>query len=138
MMFRSSTGEGWNALLHAMRSNWDFMQDCKLDPTLDDFLARNKPVGCGSESVFGFFQLFVILVQQILLNLFIAVVLQAFSDSSKEERLGVTENDIEGFIDKWQLYDPNATELLPLPQLDEFLCSLNGILNFEPSTFDTF
>jgi Ca2+-binding EF-hand superfamily protein len=48
-------------------------------------------------------------VQCILLNLFIAVVLQGFSESNEDENLFIKKDQIEIFQNEWKKFDPNGT-----------------------------
>ena len=44
-----------------------------------------------------------------ILNLFVAVVIEGFSASTRENSGIVTSQDFQFFIQKWSVYDPNAT-----------------------------
>ena len=45
----------------------------------------------------------------IVMNLYVAVVLECFSESSKENQAAISPNNFEEFVQKWSEYDPNAT-----------------------------
>ena len=52
-----------------------------------------------------------------MVNLFIAVVLEGFSSTNKEHTGVVTQKDYQDFIDKWLEFDPEATGWINLEDL---------------------
>ena len=56
-----------------------------------------------------------------MLNLFIAVVLEGFSSANKDFTSAVTNEDYKNFLDTWLEYDPDATGWLTLNDLVFFL-----------------
>ncbi len=59
-----------------------------------------------------------------MLNLFIAVVLEGFSNTNRDFKSAITTEDYQHFLNKWLEYDPNATGWLKLDELVFFLCDL--------------
>lgn len=83
---------------------------CDENPTFESIQANGgEPNGCGTQFSFLYFILFQIIVNFIFLNLFIAVILNGFSNSNEEEGFAVFKNNIALFKHLWQQYDPSAT-----------------------------
>ncbi len=59
-----------------------------------------------------------------MLNLFIAVVLEGFSSTNKDFTSAVTNEDYKNFLEKWLDYDPDATGWLKIDDLVFFLNDL--------------
>jgi len=71
-----------------------------------------------------FFYLFLIIVQYILLNLFIAVVCQGFSEAQQEADAIIVQKDIDLFNKCRGLVDPMATGYITL---EEFKIIINEL-----------
>ena len=53
-------------------------------------MVSNGPKECGTKQSFLYFALFIVVIQMMMLNLFIAVVLEGFSSTNKEHTGVVT------------------------------------------------
>ena len=98
-LFRSSTGENWNYLMNdaARSSSIDF--PCVQSQS---YLQRqeNGVQGCGSPVISNlYFISFQIYVTFILLNLFIAIILEAFSKQLSDEEQQIQTETIEEFVE---------------------------------------
>lgn len=60
----------------------------------------------------------------IMLNLFVAVIVQGYDKIQRDEASLVTSNDIDAFQDYWKRYDPDATGLINALELESFLINL--------------
>merc|ERR1719409_1573711 len=78
----------------------------------------DRPVQCGQAwmAVF-FFASYTCLVTFVILNLFVAVVLEGFDDSS----VGTEELVLEKCVALWKTYDPNLTMKLPWRKATSFI-----------------
>lgn len=66
--------------------------DCKYNPTYDDIQANGGETnGCGSGFGYFYFCSFVVIVSFVYLNLFIAIILQGFSDTNERANLKINE-----------------------------------------------
>ena len=65
-----------------------------------------------------------------MLNLFIAVVIEGFSSTNKEHTGVVTQKDYMNFIDKWLLYDREATGWISLENLIFLMHEIDEPLGF--------
>ncbi|CAF0755497.1 unnamed protein product [Brachionus calyciflorus] len=126
-LFRVSTGAGWNELLLGLSIN-------NTDPGVScsdsfDFQTTNtyEANGCGNFGLaIAFLVTFVILTRVILLNLFIAVLLESYSLANSLEENGITQDDFDMFFLIWQKYDPYATQFIKANQLSNFIAELDS------------
>lgn len=80
----------------------DVYFDCDDTPSYDSILANGgKPNGCGSSFAYLYFVLFQLIVSIIFLNLFVAVILNGFTNSNEEEGFEVFKNNILNFKKVW-------------------------------------
>ena len=68
---------------------------------------------------------FVCFSRLILINMYIAVILENFTKAHEQEEVGVTEDDVTMFFSTWERYDPQATEFVPLEYLSDFCDELD-------------
>lgn len=79
LLFRCTTGQKWNLLMRefALDSSFQGVM-CQASQSYADF-AANGPMECGSQYAYLFFLSYVILMQFMVVNLFIAIVLEGFA-----------------------------------------------------------
>lgn len=68
---------------------------------------------------------YLLLTNQIMINLFIAIILENYVEATNEEEIGIVEDDLALFYIRWSRYDPFATQFIDFKDLPEFLDSLN-------------
>eukprot|EP00759_Apiculatamorpha_spiralis_P035871 PhF_6_TR36344/c0_g1_i1/m.53273 len=111
LLFRITTGENWQLLM------FDAMvQPPYCSPQLNDC---GHPIGAPI-----YFCLFFFLGRYILLNVFIAVILDSFGTASCEEGVVVHAVDMANFREVWHKFDPKDTYLMPAPSLVSFVRQL--------------
>ncbi|XP_024943014.1 muscle calcium channel subunit alpha-1 isoform X2 [Cephus cinctus] len=101
VLFRSATGEAWQ----------DIMLDCSArrnevpcDPRSDD---RNSEAGCGSDIAFPYFISFYVLCSFLIINLFVAVIMDNFDYLTRDWSI-LGPHHLDEFIRLWSEYDPDA------------------------------
>lgn len=67
---------------------------------------------------------FQIIVSQVFLNIFIAIIIDSFAGQSAAFDLPVLEADIEAFVEIWSRYDPHATGFIPANEFEQLLIEL--------------
>jgi len=126
-LFRMTTGEDWNGIMH----------DCmRLPPE-----CSNKLGTCATPLFFipspiitvVYFTSFMLLGMFVLQNLFIAVLLDNFSNIIKQEESGLTNKDIRRFVEVWARYDPTNSQCIPATQLAIFLVDIGSPLGVNPN-----
>lgn len=70
---------------------------------------RDGILGCGTSISYIYFITFMIAISMMIMNLFVAVVIEGFSASTQENSGVVTSVHFADLIEKWAVYDPNAT-----------------------------
>ncbi|XP_069172735.1 sodium channel protein 60E [Procambarus clarkii] len=118
LLFRLITSAGWNDVLDPLMAQ---PPDC-------DINYMNQPNGnCGHPAIaIVFFVSFIIINFMIVINMYIAVILENFNQAHKEEEIGIVEDDLEMFYVRWSKYDPHATQFINFSQLSDFIASLDG------------
>jgi hypothetical protein len=66
-----------------------------------------------------------LIVSQIFLNLFIAIILEGFDDSKQDMDIRIDEKMIKAFQEAWSQHgDPNATGFIPVQSLRPLILQL--------------
>ena len=67
-----------------------------------------------------------LLVSFIFLNLFIAIILEAFAKSQLEQNIRINEETIEAFQNAWIKFDPDATGFIKIEDLSDLVVELTA------------
>lgn len=96
MFFRLMTSAGWNDVLESL-----MIQPPDCDPTY-----KNLPNGnCGNPVLaITYFTSFIIISYMIVINMYIAIILENFNQAHQEEEIGIVEDDLEMFYVRWSKY----------------------------------
>jgi len=95
---RAMTGEEWHVI----------MQGCRIEPPLCSYELKD----CGTHFAIAYFVSFVILVTLVMLNLFVAVILENFSDrktGEEEESTTLRKSHVDAFLKAWRQVATNAS-----------------------------
>jgi hypothetical protein len=88
--------------------------------------------GCGNTGVaIAFMVTYVIIVRMVMINMYIAVILENYDQAHEQEEIGVTEDDFEHFYTIWEKYDPHATQFIKLDHLTDFIDELGPPLGVQ-------
>lgn len=68
-----------------------------------------QPNGCGSASGLIYFMTYYFMVPLIFLNLFIAIILEGFEQTSKKESSAIQDEDLDKFVKVWAKYDKEVS-----------------------------
>uniref|UniRef100_A0A8C4YM51 Sodium channel protein n=1 Tax=Gopherus evgoodei TaxID=1825980 RepID=A0A8C4YM51_9SAUR len=130
-LFQITTSAGWDGLLAPILNSGE--PDC--DP--------NKPHpgssvkgDCGNPPVgIFFFVSYIIISFLVVVNMYIAVILENFSVATEESAEPLSEDDFEMFYEVWEKYDPDATQFIEYSKLSDFAASLDPpLLIAKPNT----
>ncbi|CAB4058904.1 DSC1 [Lepeophtheirus salmonis] len=127
VLFRLVTSAGWNDVLEPLLVS---PPDC--DPNY-----KSLPNGnCGHPLIaIVYFVSFIIINFMIVINMYIAIILENFNQAHQEEEIGIVEEDLEMFYTKWSKYDPHATQFINFAQISDFIASLDSPLGIsKPNT----
>ncbi|XP_057323891.1 sodium channel protein 60E isoform X2 [Microplitis mediator] len=118
LLFRLMTSAGWNDVLESLMVQ---PPDCDPTPT-----SRQLNGDCGSPLLaITYFTSFIIISYMIVINMYIAIILENFNQAHQEEEIGIVEDDLEMFYIRWSKYDPHATQFIRFSQLSDFIASLD-------------
>lgn len=116
ILFQISTSAGWSDALDGL------MNDEECNGTATDF----RPNGdCGN---FGqaivFLVTYLVISFLVVINMYIAVILENFSQATEDVQQGLTQDDFDMYYEVWERFDEKATQYIPLEQLSEFVDTL--------------
>ncbi|XP_049315483.1 muscle calcium channel subunit alpha-1 isoform X11 [Bactrocera dorsalis] len=97
VLFRSATGEGWQEIMMSCSTDEDVRCDPKSDMTKD----------CGSNIAFPYFISFYVLCSFLIINLFVAVIMDNFDYLTRDWSI-LGPHHLDEFIRLWSEYDPDA------------------------------
>ncbi|XP_076125115.1 sodium channel protein type 8 subunit alpha-like [Alosa pseudoharengus] len=119
ILFMITTSAGWDGLL-APIMNYD--PDC--DP-LKDQPGTTTRGNCGNPSVgIFFFVMYIIVSFLIVVNMYIAIILENFSVATEESADPLCEDDFESFYEIWEKFDPDASQFITFAKLPDFADTL--------------
>lgn len=127
LLFRLMTSAGWN----------DVLESLMIQPPHCDINKETSSNGdCGHPLLaITYFTSFIIISYMIVINMYIAIILENFNQAHQEEEVGIVEDDLEMFYIRWSKYDPHASQFISFEQLTDFLASLDPPLGIpKPNT----
>uniref|UniRef100_A0A8C2JLZ2 Sodium channel protein n=1 Tax=Cyprinus carpio TaxID=7962 RepID=A0A8C2JLZ2_CYPCA len=120
-LFQITTSAGWDGLLAPILNKHD--PDCDSQMEHPGSLYRGN---CGNPSVgIFFFVSYIIICFLIVVNMYIAVILENFSVATEESAEPLSEDDFEMFYEVWERFDPNATQFVEYSKLSDFADALD-------------
>ncbi len=122
------TSAGWSDALMAITND----RDC--DPADGE---TGYSGNCGAEMTgVAFMILYLVLSFLIIVNMYIAVILENYSQATEDVQEGITDEDYDLFYEIWQEFDPDGTQYMPYKSLSEFLDVLEQPLQIpKPNKF---
>ncbi|KAI7808660.1 putative sodium channel [Triplophysa rosa] len=120
-LFQITTSAGWDGLLAPMLNSQP--PDCDPKKNFSD----SKVVGdCGNPPVgIFFFVSYIIICFLIVVNMYIAVILENFSVATEESAEPLSEDDFDRFYEVWEKFDPKATQFVQYCKLSDFADALD-------------
>jgi hypothetical protein len=130
-LLRSMTGEGWNELMHSLSKDAEFFGQTMMLPCLNaldvshdnyeglkDRGLIDEPILCGGKTAaYIFFIAYTCIITFVILNLFVAVVLEGFEGTNEGEEQAIVTKCIE----VWKRFDPNLTMMVPMLNAPDFI-----------------
>jgi len=117
LLFRSATGENWQDLMRDLDRKDPEAGECT------EFPIDGESHTCGGSFAIFYMLSFVLLGSFIVLNLFVAVIVDNFAFLTQDSaELGA--NGLEEFSQMWSKYDPQGTMEITLTQLNDLLMEL--------------
>ncbi|CAG9763901.1 unnamed protein product [Ceutorhynchus assimilis] len=127
LLFRLITSAGWNDVLESLMIEY---------PDCDPHYKHQTNGDCGYPLLaIIYFTSFIIINYMIVINMYIAIILENFNQAHQEEEIGIVEDDLEMFYIRWSKYDPHAAQFIRFSQLSDFIASLDPPLGIpKPNT----
>ncbi|NXH79251.1 SCN5A protein, partial [Hydrobates tethys] len=117
-LFQITTSAGWDGLLVPLLKGSD---SCAPNLNLTDKQKKN----CSNKAVgILFFVSYVIISFLIVVNMYIAVILENFSVATEESTDPLCEDDFDMFYETWGKFDPQATQFIEYSALSDFADAL--------------
>eukprot|EP00041_Stephanoeca_diplocostata_P034054 m.1142368 g.1142368 ORF g.1142368 m.1142368 type:complete len:670 (-) comp24454_c0_seq3:1121-3130(-) len=121
LMFRLCTAAGWNDITDALS-----VQPPYCNATYDGLPNGN----CGDPvAAKWFMSTYVGIAFLIIVNMYIAVILESLEETTDEDEHAIDPQDIEVFYQHWQRFDPTATQFIDVTRIPNFFRTI-------PSPFD--
>ncbi|XP_029461524.1 sodium channel protein type 2 subunit alpha-like isoform X4 [Rhinatrema bivittatum] len=120
-LFQITTSGGWNLLLAPILNSGS--PDCDPEKDHPGSLVKGD---CGNPSVgIFFFVSYIIISFLVVVNMYIAVILENFSVATEESAEPLSEDDFEMFYEVWEKFDPDATQFIEYSKLSDFADALD-------------
>lgn len=132
-LFQITTSGGWDTLLDPILNKNE--NDCDREA---EHPGSSTKGNCGNPPVgIAFFVSYIIISFLIVVNMYIAVILENFNVATEESTDPLSEDDFEMFYEVWERFDPGATQFIQFKRLSDFADALNPPLQVpKPNRID--
>lgn len=126
ILFQMSTSAGWDGVLAAIMSEDDCTQS-----------KGDIEGNCGNRGIaIAFLVSYLIISFLIIINMYIAVILENYSQATEDVHDGLTDDDYDMYYEIWQKFDPKGTQFIPFSALSDFVNALEEPLQIpKPNKF---
>ncbi|NXN03413.1 SCN5A protein, partial [Sylvia borin] len=115
-LFQITTSAGWDGLLSPILNT---------GPPFCDPNIRNNIGECGKPAIgIIYFVSYIIVSFLIVVNMYIAVILENFNAATEESTEPLGEDDFDLFYEIWEKFDPEATQFITFSALSDFADAL--------------
>ncbi|CAL1280596.1 unnamed protein product [Larinioides sclopetarius] len=123
LLFQMSTSAGWDGVLAAI------MEEDECDkPSLaagQDECSNGNTGNCGSRNIaVAYLVSYLIISFLIIINMYIAVILENYSQATEDVQEGLTDDDYDMYYEIWQNFDPDGSQFIRYSALSTFLDTL--------------
>ena len=113
LLFQMMTSAGWDGVLSGIVNE----EECK-QPNTD----IGDPGNCGNVAIgIGYLISYLVVSFLIVINMYIAVILENYSQATEDVEEGLTDDDYDMYYEIWQQFDPKGTQYIHFTQLSDFL-----------------
>ncbi|XP_034006158.1 sodium channel protein type 4 subunit alpha-like [Trematomus bernacchii] len=120
-LFQITTSAGWDSLLSPILNNSP--EECNASIPHTGTTVKGN---CGNPSVgITFFVTYIIISFLIVVNMYIAIILENFSVATEESTEPLSEDDFEMFYEVWEKFDTEATQFIEYAKLSDFADTLS-------------
>lgn len=116
-LFQMCTSAGWDSALAGITNE----EDCiKETVRFDNGTTIHSDCGNYKAGVM-FLTSYLVISFLVVVNMYIAVILENFSQATEDVQQGLTSDEFDLFYEKWEKFDPEATKFIQLSQLSDFV-----------------
>ncbi|XP_065945183.1 sodium channel protein para isoform X4 [Magallana gigas] len=116
-LFQMCTSAGWDGALAGITNE----EDCiKETVRFDNGTTIYSDCGNYKAGVM-FLTSYLVISFLVVVNMYIAVILENFSQATEDVQQGLTSDEFDLFYEKWEKFDPEATKFIQLSQLSDFV-----------------
>jgi hypothetical protein len=124
-LFRASTGEDWNKIMHDLTLEADGSGNCITDQDYETYRRNEKvPRACGSQFSIIYFFIFTILIAWLIINLAVAAVIEGLEQSETQNSGVFSGDDVQTLVEGWEEYDPKATGWIDIKDFVKLIVTL--------------
>lgn len=107
ILFQMCTSAGWSDVLIGLMNETDCEEEKK---------------NCGNYGLAVFYLVtYLVMSFLVVVNMYIAVILENFSQATEDVQQGLTPDDFDMYYEKWEKYDPGASGYISLRHLADFV-----------------
>uniref|UniRef100_A0A6I8NXU2 Sodium channel protein n=1 Tax=Ornithorhynchus anatinus TaxID=9258 RepID=A0A6I8NXU2_ORNAN len=118
-LFQITTSAGWDGLLNPILNTGPPF----CDPNVTN--PNGSKGNCGSPAIgIVFFVTYIIISFLIVVNMYIAIILENFSVATEESTEPLSEDDFDMFYEVWEKFDPEASQFIGYEALSDFADAL--------------
>ncbi|KAL5022052.1 hypothetical protein ScPMuIL_001207 [Solemya velum] len=125
LLIRLATSAGWNDILEPMLIEPPYCNDTHVVKP-DGSVVSLTNGDCGTPWLAILFMTsYILIIFLIVINMYIAVILENFNTAHQAEEVGITEDDFDMFYVIWERYDPLATQFIKYDHLSSLVADLD-------------
>ena len=106
-------------------------------PFCNETSTEDRPNGdCGNKGMAILYLVsYLVITFLVIINMYIAVILENFSEATVDVRQGLTQDDFDMYYEVWERFDEKATTFIPLAVMTEFVDTLEDPLRLPAPNF---
>ncbi|XP_056453311.1 voltage-dependent R-type calcium channel subunit alpha-1E-like isoform X1 [Gadus chalcogrammus] len=121
LLFRSATGESWQEIMLSCLGG----QECEPDPSIDPMTVSPDHLGgCGTEFAYCYFVSFIFFSSFLMLNLFVAVIMDNFEYLTRDSSI-LGPHHLDEFVRIWGEFDRSACGRIHYTAMYEMLTHMS-------------
>ncbi|KAK0065730.1 voltage-dependent calcium channel type A subunit alpha-1, partial [Biomphalaria pfeifferi] len=125
LLFRCATGEAWQQIMLSCLSG----QACDPESLRPDDPPDMAETGCGSDIAYMYFVSFIFLCSFLMLNLFVAVIMDNFDYLTRDSSI-LGPHHLDEYVRVWSIYDPKASGRIHYTDMYEMLRTMEPPVGF--------
>ena len=128
LLFQISTSAGWDHVLAGIMIE---------PPLCNNTPSETRPNGdCGNVGMAVVYMVtYLVISFLVVVNMYIAVILENFSQATEDVQRGLTQDDFDMFYEVWEKFDEKASQYIPYESLSDFVDSLEKPLRINKPNY---